>query len=568
VQQAAGLGHRVKSFFTFERIFFLILILAFLLRFLTLDLKLLHHDEAIHSWFCYQILNNGGWSYDPSYHGPFLYFVTTPMFALLGASDWVARLLPSLFGFAIVPLVYFVYRIGYLGKNQTLVAALLIAISPDMVYFSRFLRHDIFMLFFMFLFIVAVLYYFERGTTRFAVLAAIAAAGALCCKEEMPVFFIIFCLFFAFAVRKGRFVFPLRWKEDLLLFVILIIAIMSVMYSALFFHPETLVGYNFSVTLQGVHFEANTTGWFQAIDHWTAMHTQQRLGGPMYFYIPLFLLYELPIFILAMVGTARFMTSGFHPVLFAKKVKNWIRERRFALPIGDLAAATAQQLRDGRDVDAKSEEFFRLCIVWMIAAMAFYAYVGEKVPWLIIPQLLPMCFVATYKLNWQKTAFALAGCVFLIVMTWHVAFVPADISEPIVQVQNSEDLREVMGLMDNSSLVVIASQDYWPLPWYYRGSKWDRIVFYGSRVDEATLTEKNPDMIILHDTESYDSIPGYQKKTYRLAYWFSFYDTENRLAEYYIRRDGAIGSINIDVFTPLPGYEPPMAYALPPDVTG
>ena len=225
---------------------------------------------------------------------------------------------------------------------------------------------------------------------------------------------------------------------------------MSVLYSAFFFHPDTLIGQNFSITLQGVHFEANTTGWYQAIDHWAAMHNQQRLGGPLYFYIPLFLLYELPIFILALIGTVQFMTAGLHPLRFVKKVKNWIRERRFTLPTSDLAAVTLQQLRDGQDVNRKSEEFFRFCIVWMIATMAFYAYVGEKVPWLIIPQLLPMCFVATYKLNWQKTAFALAGCIFLIVMTWHVAFVPVDINEPIVQVQNSEEMREVMGLMDNS----------------------------------------------------------------------------------------------------------------------
>jgi hypothetical protein len=75
-----------------------------------------------------------------------------------------------------------------------------------------------------------------------------------------------------------------------------------------------------------------------------------------------------------------------------------------------------------------------------------------------------------------------------------------------------------------------------------------------------TLTRNNPGVIILHDTESYPSIEGYQKKTYRLSYWFSFYDNEKRLPEYYLRRDGKIGSINIDVFTPLP------AYALPPEV--
>jgi uncharacterized protein (TIGR03663 family) len=434
-----------------------------------------------------------------------------------------------------------------------------------MVYFSRFLRHDIFMLFFTMLLFVAILYYFERGRTRFAVIAAVAAAGALSCKEEMPVIIIIFAIFFAFSAWKGRFSLPLQWKADLMLFVVLVVAIMGVLYSAFFFHPDTLVGRNFTAGLQGVHCEMNTTGWYQAIEHWLDMHNQQRLGGPMYYYIPLFLLYELPVFILALIGTIQFMTAGLHPVRFARKVKNWIHERRYTLPTSHLATTALQQIRDGQEVNRKSEEFFRFCIVWMIATMAFYAWVGEKVPWLIIAQLLPMCFVATYKLNWQKTAFALAGCVFLIAMTWHVAFVPADINEPIVQVQNSEDLREVMGLMDNSSLIVIASKDVWPFPWYYRDNWPEKIQYYDNLTDVDTLTAKDPGVIILHDTESYPSIPGYQKKTFKLGYWFLLTDNDKRLAEYYLRRDGKMGSINIDVFTPLPApVQPPDA--LPPDV--
>jgi uncharacterized protein (TIGR03663 family) len=538
-----------------------ILLLAFVLRFWQLDLKLLHHDEAVHSWFCYQFLTTGAWQYDPSYHGPFLYYVTTGMFAMIGPSDFAARLLPALFGFAIIPLVYAVYRIGYIRENQMLVATLLIAISPDMVYFSRFLRHDIFMLFFTMLLLVAILYYFERGQTRFAALAAVAAAGALCCKEEMPVIILIFAVFFAFSVWRGRFTLPPQWKTDLMLAVILGFAIMSVLYSAFFSHVDTLVGQDFSITTQGLNFKMNTTGWYQAIDHWTAMHNQQRLGGPMYFYIPLFLLYELPIFILALIGTIQFMTTGLHPVRVVKKVRNWIRRRRYTLPAGDLAAITLQQIRDRKEAGGKSEEFFRFCIVWMISTMALYAFVGEKVPWLIIAQLLPMIFVATYRLDWQKTAFVFAGCLFLIVVTWHVAFVPVDINEPIVQVQNSEDLREVMGLMDNTSLVVVASEHYWPLPWYYRGDVWNKkIKFYGSINDIGTITGNDPGMIILHDTESYPSLEGYQKKTYKLSYWFSFDDNKKRLPDYYLHRDGKMGSINIDVFTRLP------ANAIPPDV--
>jgi hypothetical protein len=148
----------------------------------------------------------------------------------------------------------------------------------------------------------------------------------------------------------------------------------------------------------------------------------------------------------------------------------------------------------------------------MILVMAFYAVVGEKVPWLIIPQLLPMCFVAVYKLNWQKMVFAIIGCLFLAVMTWHVAFIPADINEPIVQVQNSEDLREVMGLIDASDHVVVASKNYWPLPWYYRGERWNKIKFYGDIVEEPILTENNPGVIILHDAASTSRLKGIPRR--------------------------------------------------------
>ncbi|MGB8309437.1 MAG: TIGR03663 family protein, partial [Methanoregula sp.] len=58
-----------------------------------------------------------------------------------------------------------------------------------------------------------------------------------------------------------------------------------------------------------------------------------------------------------------------------------------------------------------------------------------------------------------------------------------------------------------------------------------------------------PGVIILHDTESYNTIPGYNKTTYKLDYWFSYYDNQNRLLDYYFHRDGTMGSINLDVFT-------------------
>jgi uncharacterized protein (TIGR03663 family) len=541
MQQAAEFSQKIKHFFTFERIFLLIFIIALFVRFWHLDLKLLHHDEAIHAWFSYELLTRGAWVYDPSYHGPFLYYVTAGMFSLFGDSDLVARLLPALFGTLLIPLVYCIYRIGYIDKKQTLLAALLLALSPEMVYFSRFLRHDIFMLFFTFLLLVAVLYYFEYGQTRYAIIAAIATGGALCCKEEMPVILLIFASFFIYAVYRGKFTLPHNWKYDLLLGVFIVLMIMSVLYSAFGAHIDTLVGQNFAL---------NTTGWYNAIEHWIAMHNQQRLGGPLYFYIPFYLLYEVPIFILAIIGTLQILGKELNLSLFIRRLKNRIQYFRSGVPTAELAAISLQQLKNRDTVHSKSDVFFGFCVYWMILVMIFYAFVGEKVPWLIIPQLLPMCFVAVYKLNWQKVVFAIVGCLFLAVMTWHVAFIPADINEPIVQVQNSEDLREVMRLIDASDHVVVASKNYWPLPWYYRGERWNKIKFYGDIVDVPTLTQDNPGVIILYDAASYPSIEGYDKKTFKLGYWFSYYDNENRLTDYYFHRDGRMGSINIDVFTP------------------
>ena len=544
MQQAADFFQKIKHFFTFERILLSIFLITIFLRFWQLDLKLLHHDEAIHSWFSYELLTKGSWAYDPSYHGPFLYYVTAGMFSLFGDSDFVARLLPALFGALLIPLVYCIYRIGYIDKRQTIFAALFLALSPDMVYFSRFLRHDIFMLFFTLLLLVAVLYYFEFGKTRYAIIAALAIAGGLSCKEEMPVIILIFASFFLYSLWRKKIRLPADWRYDLLIGFFIVIGILSVMYSAFGAHIETLIGQNLQL---------NTTGWYRAVEHWTAMHNQQRLGGPWFFYIPLYLLYELPILILAIIGTIQFVGKDIHPSLFIKQIQYRIQYRGSVIPISELAAVSTQQLKIQKREYSKSDEFFGFCIYWMILIMAFYAVVGEKVPWLIIPQLLPMCFVAVYKLNWQKMVFAIAGCLFLILITWHVAFIPADINEPIVQVQNSEDLRDVMRLIDASDHVVIASKNYWPLPWYYRGDRWNKIKFYGDITDEQTLTLDNPGVIILYDAASYPSIQGYDKKTYKLGYWFSFYDNENRLIDYYIHRDGKMGSINIDVFTRTQG---------------
>ncbi len=545
---AAEVLTTIRRYLSFNAAFLLLILATAITRFFRLNLKLFHHDEAIHAWFSYELLTKGTYSYDPMYHGPILYYITAGMFRLFGDSDLVGRLVPALLGVLIVVLVYFIYRLGYLDQRQSLAAGLLIMISPDLVYFSRFLRHDIFMLFFTLLLVVALLYYLERRQFRFAALTALAAGLALSCKEEMPLILILFGVYILYLIVRKRLPLPETkvWVRDLVISIAIIGGVMAVLYS--FF---------------GIHVDTLWTGPFEAINHWLSMHGQQRLGGPPYFYVLLFGLYEVPIVILAGASAVSFA------VLQIRR-RSKARLDSISAEIDGLAGVSS--VTRPVPVFDRRDEFLKFCLIWMAGTMVMYGYIGEKVPWLIIQQLLPMCFVASWCLREKKPEerlirhdawkfITVAFLVFSLVVpiygfglgytTHHVQFDRKDISEPIVQVQNSEDLRGVFRDMNAAEKVVVASQNYWPLPWYYRGDRWNKIQFYGNRIDENAVIASDADVVLTDSGQSYPSLPGYEKRTVKLNYWFSWYDNQNRVVEYYFNRDGKLGSMNLDVFTKI-----------------
>jgi uncharacterized protein (TIGR03663 family) len=552
--KAAGFTGWSRERLSFEGLFLLILLATIALRFYALDLKLFHHDEAIHAWFSYRLLTEGVYTYDPMYHGPFLYYVTAGIFSLLGDSDLVGRLFPALLGTLIVPLLYPIYRLGYLDKKQTLVAALFLAVSPNMVYFSRFLRNDIFIVFFTMVLLVALLYYFERHQTRYALIAGAAIGLGMSAKENMPIIVLIFGVYFLYLIGTGKVQIPARrWLRDVAVCAIVAVGIMAVFYSSFGAHPEVLMD-----------------GWLRAIEHWTSMHQAQRLGGPPYFYILLFILYEVPILVLAGIGILQFIgIPGIVSRWREKEVRPAELPGEEVAEAEDMTTETAappvEAAPDWRErlraifsraervgpVD-RQKEFARFAIFWMLLSLAIYAYIGEKVPWLILHQLLPMIFVAVYAMTTRKAIIAVAASIFLVAMTLHVGFTPADINEPIVQVQNSEELREVFTKIDAADRTAIATDNYWPLPWYYRGENASKLAYFSQKVSEATIYGGDYDLVITHDADTYPALEGYEKETYKLNYWFSYEENKNRLLEYYFLRDGKTGSRNIEVFSKVP----------------
>lgn len=136
--------------------------------------RTVHYDEAIHLHFAWRLSESDGaflgwpWIFGSNYihspwmHGPFQIEFTAVMFKLFGDTDVTARLGYVLFGTALVAVPYF-FR-DYLGRTGSFLAAMMLALSPTLLYFSRFGRNDIIMAFFAASLLVLMWRYLHEGT--------------------------------------------------------------------------------------------------------------------------------------------------------------------------------------------------------------------------------------------------------------------------------------------------------------------------------------------------------------------------------------------------------------------
>ena len=151
--------------------YFVILAVALVLRVVWPELRPMHHDEGVNGHFLLSLMRNGVFRYDPSnYHGPTLYYFTLPLAYTAdkaGAlSTWVVRLVPVVFGMGTVWLGLSLRR--YVGAVGALAAGALMAVSPGLVFFSRYFIHEMLFVFFTLGLVVAALRFYETSgrTTR------------------------------------------------------------------------------------------------------------------------------------------------------------------------------------------------------------------------------------------------------------------------------------------------------------------------------------------------------------------------------------------------------------------
>jgi uncharacterized protein (TIGR03663 family) len=157
----------------------LITAVATFLRFYWLELKPLHHDEGVNGYFLTNLFRNNEYKYDPSnYHGPDLYYIALAFSKIFGLETISVRASVAIFGVFTVVLAFFLRK--YIGKTGSLAAALFLALSPGMVYISRYFIHEILFVFFSFGIVVAVLYFIEKRKAGVFAIATMAFLLLVC----------------------------------------------------------------------------------------------------------------------------------------------------------------------------------------------------------------------------------------------------------------------------------------------------------------------------------------------------------------------------------------------------
>jgi len=367
------------------------------------------HDESLHALYSWRLYQGQGYEHMPMMHGPFQFFGTALSFSLFSDSDFTARLLPALFGTALVVLPYFLRR--QLGRWGSLAVAILLAFSPTLLYFSRYARNDIYIAFWTLLLVIFMWRYFEQRKARYLYFSAAALSLGFCTKEVSYITVFIFATFLLIVSARGllsrvgrgfdlhnlsapaeylillsTLALPLfaaaielipgvdispgvLWPKVLTVVLLFVVSaaiglrwnVRRWLLSALIFYGIFALFYTTFFT----HIFGFGSGMWNAMDYWIAQQDVARGEQPWYYYPLLLSWYEFLPLLLATIGAIYF--------LMKRSLFSWF------------------------------------LIYWTVLSLIIYSSFGEKMPWLSLHMALPIILLGGMFLGRVFRSFAWKG---------------------------------------------------------------------------------------------------------------------------------------------------------------
>lgn len=167
----------------------IIVVLAFLIfsRLYNLQEKALMHDECMFTYYSWFLVTGGDYHYQPILHGPVLEIMNALNFIVFGDTTYTTRLFAAICGILLVLLIFkFKPRLGRIGLPAALV---LFALSPFLMFYSRFCRNDMPFALFSLLSLYLYWQYFRTWKGKTLFWAILSSMMLICIKENQLIYF-------------------------------------------------------------------------------------------------------------------------------------------------------------------------------------------------------------------------------------------------------------------------------------------------------------------------------------------------------------------------------------------
>lgn len=466
---------------------------SLVVRLAGLGVRAMSHDESLHAVYSRYLATGAGYQHNPMMHGPFLFHLNALVDLLLPDSDFTYRLAPALFGAGAVALLILYRR--WLGPKGAWWAGALISVEPSLLFYSRYLRNDIYIVVFTLLMAWALLRYRDTRSPRYLLWLSGALGLSFVTKEVCFIHGAVFgsaCLVFAtldvFRTKPFRFSVWMRhpFTQCAALMLLLALPFASPLlqrhlpWDRLAAEPEALQRRILAAAL-GVFVLAVAAGtayfhtvgrlrtWFAALcmfwtiqitlystlfsnllyglaggvggslGYWLKQHGVQRGNPHPLFYISLLVLYA-PVLFVGLGAGLRRPRRGLHPFL----------------------------------------------LFWTLGNLAVYSWAGERMPWLLTHITLPLCLLTGPLLarvraaspSW-KTHAAQGGLALGVLHLMCNAFLAIGPhqegpTEPLVYAHSGPRVKTAVALIEERlnrypGTIGVMDPDFtWPMIWYFR----------------------------------------------------------------------------------------------------
>ena len=440
-----------------HRSFFLIILIAGIaltIRLISLDLRPMHTDEAVHAIKFGHLLEEGYYRYDPNeYHGPTLNYLTLIPAWLLSqrklstVNEFTLRAVPAFLGSGLVILLLLVWH--YMRRSTWILSAMFIALSPVVVFYSRYYIHEILLVFFLYGFLFFFIRWKDCPNIKWATWSGFFLGMMVATKETWIISIgalfasAMFLLFFDPKFRIRYLSTSRRLLRDLSWMTVCALVVAGLFFSSFLDNPK---GISDSITAYTHYF--NKAGDFNEHIH------------PWYYYLQLLIFNRNG----GMIWTEAFLFIG-----------GWI---------GFIFALKRKEEAESR--------FFLFISIFSLLSGSIFSMMPYKTPWNLLSFYTGWILLAGYGFSRilevarsRKAKTVVRIMLFLIYsqlgyQAYTLNFVNyADPSNPWVYGHTGKDIFRLVEKVKQVAAaqpsgediridIIAAHHDYWPLPWYFR----------------------------------------------------------------------------------------------------